>query len=270
MRAVGRAIHNDQGPVLSAWVTAFPLVGLVAHGREHEAIAFLDWMVAEGFTGGRCLSCWGYTGNHALRFTPGEGIAALPRTLELARDRGLYLMPVAVVDSTKYDEEGDKAWDIDWPAHLRKVGDICAAAFMPMEGGQEIPHETQHDDAGDWVCAYRPPAGVLYCEASVHAANDCSKAFADGAFICTHVLRNTDQVKRHNQVADTFYPMNKPYISMEPDKAMDQATWYNVGRTCRSREMGLTFHHQDVSYGKVPTGAALECARAMLRGLRGE
>jgi len=259
---VGRQIHNDGGPVLSAWVTAFPLAGLVAHGREGDVIRFLDWMQGEGFTGGRVLSCWGYTGNESLRFTPQEGLAALPRTLELFKERGMYGMPVGLVDTTK--------WNIDWPAHLRKVGDICAAAGMPLESAQEVPHETQHDDAGDWATAYKPPAGVLYCQGSVHAANDCSKALAGGGFICSHVLRKVDQVPRHHKVADTFHPMGKPFISMEPDKGMDVATWYNVGKTCRSREMGCCFHGSGVLYGQVPTGQELDGARAMLRGLRGQ
>lgn len=263
-------MHNDRGPVLSAWVTAFPLAGMVAHGRRGEVTAFLDWMAREGFTGGRILSCWGYTGNHALRFTPAEGLAAMAETLQLFRDRGLYGMPVGVVDSTKYDEEGDQAWNIDWPGHLARLGDICYRGGMPMEGGQEIPHETQHDDAGAWVTNYRPPPDVLYCEASVHAANDCSKDFADGAFICSHVKRNVDQIERHNLVADTFYPFNKPYISMEPQKDLQPAVWYEVGRTCRAREMGLAFHGAAVLYGQVPTGTELEGARQMLRGLKGQ
>lgn len=247
-------------------MTNFPAAGLVAHGREGEVIAFADWMVREGITGCRLLSCWGYSGNESLRFTPDEGLKAMPRTLQIFRERGRYAMPVGVVDSEKFGKT-DEGY---WPRVLHELGNICAQAGMPLEGGQEIPHETQDDEAANWVTAYRPPAGVLYCEGSVHAANDCSKALADGGFICTHVLRKVDQVVRHNKVADTFYPMGKPYISMEPDKGMDQATWYNVGRTCRAREMGLAFHGAAVLYGQVPTGAELEGARAMLRGLRGQ
>ena len=103
--------------------------------------------------------------------------------LEIAREIGIYVMPVGVVDSAVFT--------IDWPAHLQaRSGTQCDAAEMPMESGQEIPHSSQDPKASEWVKAYKPPSGVVYCEASVHGSSDTSTAFSGGSFICTHVLRD--------------------------------------------------------------------------------
>jgi hypothetical protein len=77
------------------------------------------------------------------------------------------------------------------------------------------------------------------------------------------------QVERHRYVAGTFRPFNKAYVSMEPDRNMDPATWNAVARECVKQEMSLTFHAASVRDGQIPTGKDLEALRAMVAGMKG-
>jgi hypothetical protein len=159
---------------------------------------------------------------------------------------------------------------VNWSMHLSEVGKICAdAPNAILIGGQELPHTTQDDSAVNWVIDYRPPRGVLYCEGSVHAENDASRALAGGDFISTHVLRGVNQADRHQLVAQAFRGMAKPIVSMEPEReGTTPQDWYDLATACLAVEMWLTWHSLAGLEGKVPTGLELENARAMVGGMR--
>ncbi|MBA3296763.1 MAG: hypothetical protein H0U19_07495, partial [Acidobacteria bacterium] len=66
-------------------ITAFRLAGLVASGREDEAVAYLDWASSQQITVVRVL----LTARHLFKLSSEQGLKALPRLLDLAKARGL-------------------------------------------------------------------------------------------------------------------------------------------------------------------------------------
>jgi hypothetical protein len=262
LRVSGRAWLDAAGAVVPPiMASGFPLAKMVGDGRVADARAFLQFLKDEGVWFVRTLSAWNGTSIKANQFSPAYGLAWMEDLLQIAQEIGIYVMPVGVVDSDVFK--------IDWPAHLQTLGQYCYFYEMPMESGQEIPHSSQDQKASEWVKAYKPPSGVVYCEASVHGSSDTSTAFTGGSFICTHVLRDVPQVERHRTVAAVFRPFNKAFVSMEPDRNMDPKTWGDVARECVKQEMGLTYHAASVRDGQIPTGKDLEALRAMVAGMHG-
>jgi hypothetical protein len=64
-------------------ITAFRLLEQIAHGRDGEAIAYLDWAGAQRVTVVRVLTM----AKHLFELNPDDGLKALPRLLALASER---------------------------------------------------------------------------------------------------------------------------------------------------------------------------------------
>ncbi len=98
LRIDGRWIGRTDGqPWRWRGITAFALAAQVAQGREADAVAFMDWAEAHGFTLLRVLAMCEW-----LHLSPEQGRAALPRVLELAAERGLYVEVVALADTASF------------------------------------------------------------------------------------------------------------------------------------------------------------------------
>src|SRR5687768_633881 len=79
-------LKSDQ-PFEWRGITAFRLAEQMAHGREAEAIAYLDWAQRQQLTVVRVLAM----AKHLFELKPDEGLKALPRLLSLAADRDLVV-----------------------------------------------------------------------------------------------------------------------------------------------------------------------------------
>ena len=110
-------------------ITAFRLLEQIAHGREGEAIAYLDWARARKVTVVRVLTM----AKHLFQLSPGRWSEALPRLLTLAAERGLFVEIVALADTA------DTSLDL-----AQQVKAIAAMAAAHPNAIVEIANEPWH------------------------------------------------------------------------------------------------------------------------------
>lgn len=254
-----------------AWrgITSFQLAEMIAHGRESEAVAYLDWSRSQELTVVRVLM----TAQHLFELTPEDGRRALPRLLDLARERGLAIEVVALADTK------DRALDYD--AHIREVGRIALEkgnAFVEI--ANEPGHETQDPKLHDPAFAARL-AGLLP-EALVVALGsfEYGDGFAAGDYATTHVPRGAagwDHVFEVATRAERVGQLKKPVISDEPIGAAPE---YQPGRRdneparfaaaaalTRLAGMETTFHYEGGLYSNIPSGPEAGSLAAWKAGL---
>ena len=114
--------------------------------------------------------------------SPAEGQRALPRLLELAQSRGLYVEVVALVDTTTIH--------VDPPGHIKAIGEICARyPNALLEIANEPVHPTQakrlHDATYLKTLLALVPAGVPVSLGSVENGD----GFAAGTYVTWHAPR---------------------------------------------------------------------------------
>ena len=96
LRISGSRFLQPDGPAFE-WrgITAFRLLEFVAHGKAADADAYLAWAASKKLTVVRVLAM----ADILFKLSPADGQRALPRLLELAQKRGLYVEVVALVDT---------------------------------------------------------------------------------------------------------------------------------------------------------------------------
>lgn len=250
-------------------VTAFRLAEMIASGNETDAIAFLDWARREQLTVVRVL----LTARHLFKLTPEDGRRALPRLLDLARERGLAVEIVALADT-----EGAT---FDYEAHLREVGRIAAEkGNVFVEVANEPGHPTQdrrlHDPAFVAKLASVIPEPVIVALGSV----EYGEGYGAGDYVTFHSSRGAkewDHVLGVTEGARLVAQFRKPVVSDEPIGAHSN---YQQGRRdnepsrfaaaaalTRFAGAGATFHYEGGLQATVPWGREAACFAAWAMGL---
>jgi hypothetical protein len=252
-------------------ITAFRLGELVAHGREPEAIAFLDWAATQKLTVIRVF----VMAHHLFQLKPDEGIGSLPRLLELAAARNLYVEIVALADTADVK--------IDFEPHVKAVGAVAAShANALVEIANEPWHPTQdtrlHDPAFVKRLASQIPTGVPVALGSAER----DPGYAEGGYATWHSPRVSGQdgwqhVRELAEGAPLIADWKRPVVSDEPIGAADAdvrgrrdavaARFAAAGALTRLVGLGATFHYEGGLQARIPSGRELECLTAWLSGL---
>src|SRR5947208_1862949 len=165
-------------------ITAFRLVEFVADAREAEADAYLKWAASKKLTVVRVL----VMADMLFKLSPADGVRSLPTLLEIASRHGLYVEVVALADTAHIE--------IDIPAHVRTVGEICDRfGNALLEIANEPVHPTQtralHDPAYLQQLARMLPKGLPVSLGSV-GEND---GYGAGDYLTWHAPRGPEQVR---------------------------------------------------------------------------
>jgi hypothetical protein len=246
-------------------ITAFRLLEMIARGRTGEVEAYLDWCSKQGLTVVRVLTM----AKHLFALSPDEGRAALPRLLEMAEQRGLYVEVVCLADTAEIP--------LDMDHHIREIGAIAAKhANAIVEIANEPVHGTQleriHDPAEVQRLARLVPNDV---PVALGAADD--ERFAAGDYATVHLSRDSGDggwayVTALGAAAPLPRKWGKPVINDEPIGAGDEL---DPGRRDDSPErfrasallsrmigMGATFHYEGGLHARRPEGLQRECFNA--------
>lgn len=240
-------------------------------GRPMEA--FLDWAASHGYNGVRVFA--GY-----LRFaegeqTPEQGREALPRLLDAATARGLYVeVTINTGTATGYDVDN----------HTRLVGNILARYVNPLA---EIANEPwnvgggQRDDLSpDRLLELRRLITMDIIGALGAAEDDESTDYSGGDFITIHLDRSRDvwnQVRRIREMQNVADNTGKPVMNNEPigaaepgtpgQRLYDPAAFMVLGALSRLFETGCVFHFEDGLHCNLPVGPNQEaCSDAFVLG----
>lgn len=270
LRVEGTGFVDAAGkPFTWRGITSFQLAEMIAHGREQEAIAYLDWAKSEELTVLRVL----LTAQHLFELTPADGRRALPRLLDLAKERGLAVEVVALADT--------KDRTIDYDAHIREVGRIALEkgnAFVEI--ANEPGHPTQdprlHDPAFAKRLADLLPEPLIVALGSF----EYGEGYAAGDYATTHVGRGGegwDHVFEVAKRAGTVEALHKPVVSDEPIGAgpkyqpgrrdNEPARFAAAAALTRLVGMTATFHYEGGLYSRIPAGPEAASLRAWKAGL---
>jgi hypothetical protein len=260
-----RFVGEDGQPFVWNGITAFRLIELVATGRKPEAEAFLSWAQAQDITIVRALAM----AANLFRLDPALGAAALPETLALAANYGLYVEVVALADTGAYA--------FDHRSHVQVIGAAAAAvANAVVEIANEPQHSTQ--DRRVWEPAYLMdlraviPPMVPVALGAAHGPNDESRAFVGGDYVTVHGDRADGDngwrwVRHTNEQRALSEEIRKPVVNDEPrrdDLARDKQL--GLALLCRILGLGDTFHYGGGLHAQIPEGAELEALEARRRG----
>ncbi|MEX2661102.1 MAG: hypothetical protein WD227_04190 [Vicinamibacterales bacterium] len=270
LRIEGTGFVDASGkPFTWRGITSFQLAEMVAHGREQEAAAYLDWAKSEDLTVVRVL----LTAQHLFELTPAEGRKALPRLLDLAKERGLAVEVVALADT--------KDRTLDYDAHIREVGRVALEkgnAFVEI--ANEPGHDTQdprlHDAAFAKHLADLLPEPLIVALGSF----EYGESYAAGDYATTHVPRGDegwDHVFKVAERAGRVEQLKKPVVSDEPMGAgpeyqpgrrdNDPARFAAAAALTRLVGMAATFHYEGGLYSKIPAGPEAASLAAWKAGL---
>ena len=244
-------------------ITAFRLVEMVAHGREAEATAYLDWAAANGVTVVRVLTM----AQHLFELAPDDGVRALPRLLELAGERGIHVEVVALADTL-----GLEPVAID--AHVAAVGKIAAAHPNALvEIANEPFHPTQHASLHDRATLSRL-ATLVPDEVVVAFGSDAPESSGGGDYVTVHMPRGSGwgHVRALSQGAALVRQYGRPVVSDEPIGVAAEAVGGRRDNSparlraaallTRMTGMHATFHYEGGLQARVPEGVELACFNA--------
>lgn len=253
-------------------ITAFRLLEQIAHAREGEAIAYLDWAGAQKVTVVRVLTM----AKHLFELNPDDGLKALPRLLALASERRLIVEVVALADTA--------ALQPDLNQHVKAVATIAAAhPNAVVEIANEPWHPTQdprlHDPAFVRALADLVPGQVPVALGSIEGGDGYAAA---GRYATWHSPRSNDadnwgHVLALADGAALLRKWQKPVISDEPVGAAeglipgrrdnDPRRFAAAAAMTRLAGLGATFHYEGGLQARIPSGRELECFQAWSRGL---
>lgn len=254
LRRAGAELHCPDGKLWD-WVGAssFGLVDRLADGKEADAIRELDQWALAGYNLVRVFTTFVYLGD----LTPEDGQRHLPRLLDLANERGLYVEAVAVADTA--------ARAYDWKAHARRIFQICAlAANCIGQFANEPRHGTQvtelHDMATVDRLAREAAAGLSFPWTAGPAPEDEDLEPTGGSIATRHrdrgrePLNNVRRVREIRMVKDAtgFYTIDdEPMGFDEVTTSKTGSPRWNVpaygfmfGALCGGFGVGCTLHSQ--------------------------
>lgn len=250
-------------------ISAFRLVEFVAHGREAEADAYLVWAASKKLTVVRVFAM----ADGVFQLTPADGQHALPRLLEMAQRRGVYVEVVAFT--------GTAVIKVDMPQFVRSIGAICARypnALLELanEPGHPTQSRTVHDPAYLESLARLVPRQVPVSLGSVEYGD----GYAAGTYVTWHSPRTPDWHRRTSDGAALLRKFKRPVVSDEPIGAADAAVpgrrdndparFREAAEAARRAGLGITFHYDGGVQAKPLTKIEAACLDAWLAGLNGE
>jgi hypothetical protein len=259
----GTSFQQSGKPFQWRGISAFRLLEQLAHGKPSDAEAFLDWASSQKLTVVRVLAM----AHHLFQLHPDEGRAALPRLLEMAASRGLYVEIVALADT--------EAITADFDAHVKAIGEIAAKHPNTLvEIANEPGHQTQHAGLhrADRVekLASLIPEPVPVALGSIEYGD----GFAAGDYVTTHLPRDPGEdgwghVRSLVTGAELIERRKKPVISDEPIGAAakyvrgrrdnDPGRFRAAALLTRLTGMGATFHYEGGLQATIPVGEELAC-----------
>jgi hypothetical protein len=271
VRIRGTGFIKGSAPFEWRGVTAFRLAEMIAHGREPEAVAYIDWAAEQRLTVVRVL----LMANTLFRLKPEDGLRAAARLLELASARGLHVELVALADTREVRTDLER--------HVKAVGAIAAAHPNALvEIANEPWHSTQdrrlHDPAFVKTLAALVPDSVPVALGSAER----NVRYADGTYATWHSPRSDrddgwGHVLAHARGAALVTQWDKPVVSDEPIGAHRDfipgrrdnapARFAAAGALTRLAGIGATFHYEGGLQARIPAGRQLECFRAWISGL---
>ncbi len=280
LRAAGRWLAYPDGSRFR-WrgVTGFMLNEQVSSGRHADAVTFLGWAKQTGFNVVRVLVMLPKGWFTDKDFTPEEGLAALPRTLALAREADMYVEVTVLANTASLPAKADLA------SYVERAGQICATAgnCALVEVANEIFHPTQRANVHDptilarW--AARVPAGIPTALGA--PANESGTLVASSPVITIHLDRSRDRwtrVRRVRELGQLSAETNRYVIDNEPVGAGEvedhqkrdnlPETFFAQGALSRIFEVGSNFHFEDGLYAKLPGPTQQQCAEAFIAGTR--
>ena len=265
VRVAGTEFVNADGtPFVWRGITAFRLVEMVARGREADAVAYLDWARRNDVTVVRVLTM----ARHLFELAPADGVAALPRLLTLAADRGVHVELVALADTAEID--------LDIDAHVAAVGRIAAAhpnAFLEI--ANEPFHHTQHASLHDRATLARlaalVPDDVVVAYGSGRTIDDSPDGESGGGdYVTVHTPRGGgpwEHVTALAAGAAMVASYARPVVSDEPIGAAAAASrgrrdnaperFRAAALLTRMTGMHATFHYEGGLQARIPEGAEL-------------
>ncbi len=247
-------------------ITAFRLVDYVADGDEQSATRFLDWASAQKLTVVRVLTMM----SGLFDLQPVDGRRALPRLLELAAARGLYVEVVALANTFEIP--------VDLAGHIEAIGKILARhPNAVLEIANEPVHPTQsaevHQPGVLKGLAARVPNDIPVSLGSIERGD----GFGAGTYITWHSPRESGRggwahVLALSEGAELLSRWKKPVVNDEPIGAGPQflpgrrddapARFRAAGLATRLTGLGATFHYDGGIQARVPEGRELECFNA--------
>jgi hypothetical protein len=260
-------------------VTGFMLNEQVAGGREAEAEAFLKWATQTGFNVVRVLVMLPKGWFTDRDFTPEEGLAALPRTLELARGADMYLEVTVLANTASLPAKADLG------SYVERAGRICAAASncALVEVANEFSRAAQRADVRDpgnlARLAARVPAGIptalgatAASSASLVAAAPVITINVDGAGERWSRLGRMQALGEESERTGRFVIDNGSIRADELEQPGERDNLPDVffaqGALSRVFEVGSNFHFENGLRAKVPGSIQQECADAFIAGTR--
>lgn len=269
LRVEGQSFRTQSGRFEWRGISAFRLVEMIAHGREREATAFLDWADKQDLTVVRVF----VMARNLFNLPPTDGLAALPRLLELADKRGVYVEIVALADTVKVR--------VDLEAHVKAVGAIAARYGNALvEIANEPGHSTQDPRLHDPAFVERLAALVPEPVPVAFGSAEYDPRYAGGDYATYHFPRKRGlghvlELARGATLVDKW---RKPLISDEPIGAAaetiggrrdsDPRHFRAAGVVTRLTGMSATFHYEGGLQARIPAGRELECFKAWLAGLQ--
>jgi hypothetical protein len=250
---------------------------LVASGHESDARAFLAWARQTGFNVVRLLVMLPKGWFTDKDFTPEEGLAALPRTLALARDADMYVEVTVLANTASLPRKADLA------SYVERAGRICATAgnCALVELANEFYHSTQRADVHDpavlarW--AARVPPGIPTALGA--PAGGTGALVAAAPVVTIHLDRGGDRWTRASRVRDleglsaetgSYVIDNEPLGAGETDvpgrRDSLPEVFFAQGALSRMFEVGSNFHFEDGRYARVPEPTQQKCAEAFITG----
>jgi hypothetical protein len=241
-------------------VTAFRLLEYVAHGREADALAYLDWAKSQQLTVVRVLTMM--AGQFEL--SPADGRRALPRLLELAASRGLYVEVVALA--------GTKDIPVNLEEHITAIGKILEShpnAFLEIANEPVHPSQSAAVQNPDVLkaLAHLVAPSIPVSLGSIERGD----GFGAGSYITWHAPRESGNggwghVLALAAGAELLERWKKPVISDEPIGAgsqaqpgrrdNDPARFRAAAILTRLVGLGATFHYEAGLQARVPEGPA--------------
>jgi hypothetical protein len=280
LRLQGRTLTTVDGqPFVWRVATAFRLVDYVADGNEAAAVRFLDWLRGEGFNGARVLSslcCW-------FDLSLSDGARALPRTLALAAERGIYLEVVALAGT----REGQWTPE-EIRQHVAAVGRSCAAASncAAVEIANENAHPSQLDAISDpgrlrALRAEIPAAVAVSMGSNCCGQSDAGVTYEGGDYITIHPARGGTAWERTRDLralaalsAETgLFVVDDEGIGAGPRdeegrRSADAEEFFARGALSRVLGIGVTFHFSSGLQAAPPEGPEAAAAQAFIAGTR--
>ena len=265
----GRYFVNDFGLYRWRFVSALSILA-----KPHDQqIEYLDWVVNTGFNGIRVFA-------GALTWagqTAAMAVERLPRLLEEAQARGLYVEITAITDS--------KEGGYNVVEHATVIGNI-ARAFenTTLELANEPFHGTQADALRDIKFLRRLSDAVpsYVCTAFGASSDDENDEFAEGDYITVHLDRGRDkwnQVRRVREMLALSEAKKKPVVNNEPmgaderdggstgtkQRIADPAFFFAMGVLNRLFEVGGVHHSTHGLNAELPGPVQQQCAEAFIR-----